>query len=412
MQGPATKLRYPQLPPQSVAVPSPQPVAQIVPAATAAPNINPLPATLPRKSNALLWISLLVAVILPLLLSASYLWGIADDQYASTVGFSVRKEEVNTPFELLGGITELSGSSSSDTDILYEYLRSQRLVEDIDRAIDLRAIWSRPDFDPVFTFNPDGAIEDLLDHWNRMVRVHYDRSAGLIEVRALAFDPIDAHRLSSAIFDRSAVMINDLSAIARQDAIGYAETELRFAEDRVGIARAALTAFRNRHQLVDPSTDLQMSSGLLGTLEAQHTEAMIAIEMLRETTRETDPRIAQAQRRLGVIERRIAAERQKLGYGGQVDSGQSMAPVMGEYEQLLVEREFSEQTYLSAMANLDAARAEARRKSRYLAAFTEPTLAQTSRFPERGSLLLLLTGFLILGWSVAAICVAAIRDRH
>lgn len=55
--------------------------------------------------------------------------------------------------------------------------------------IDLRAIWSRPDGDPVYRFNPDGTIEDLVDYWNDMVNVYYDSSTRLIEVRVLAFSP-------------------------------------------------------------------------------------------------------------------------------------------------------------------------------------------------------------------------------
>ena len=56
---------------------------------------------------------------MPALVTAFYLWTRAADQYASDVAFSVRTEEKGSAIELLGGITELSGSSSSDTDILY-----------------------------------------------------------------------------------------------------------------------------------------------------------------------------------------------------------------------------------------------------------------------------------------------------
>ena len=108
-------------------------------------------------------------VLIPMALTGWYLWSRAADQYASTVGFSVRTEEVGSAIEILGGITELSGSSSSDTDILFEFLQSQKLVRDIDAQLDLRAIWSKPDNDPVFAYDTSGTIEDLLDHWLRKV---------------------------------------------------------------------------------------------------------------------------------------------------------------------------------------------------------------------------------------------------
>ena len=114
-------------------------------------------------------LSLVMLVLIPMALTGWYLWSRAADQYASTVGFSVRTEEVGSAIEILGGITELSGSSSSDTDILFEFLQSQKLVRDIDAQLDLRAIWSKPDNDPVFAYDTSGTIEDLLDHWLRKV---------------------------------------------------------------------------------------------------------------------------------------------------------------------------------------------------------------------------------------------------
>ena len=105
-------------------------------------------------------LSLLICVLLPIAVSAWYLWTRAADQYASTVGFTVRREESSSAIGLLGGLSSLVGmstSSSSDTDILYEYIQSQELVSKIDKQLDLRRIWSRPvKTDPVFAYHPPG----------------------------------------------------------------------------------------------------------------------------------------------------------------------------------------------------------------------------------------------------------------
>ena len=142
------------------------------------PGPQPLPARRARwkTRHTLVVLSFLLMVILPCAVSAYYLWTRAVDQYISRVGFSVRTEEANSAIELLGGITNLSGSSSSDTDILYEFLQSQELVDRIDDELDLRGIWSRvdPSDDPVFAYHAPGTIEDLVSHWMRQVRIYYD----------------------------------------------------------------------------------------------------------------------------------------------------------------------------------------------------------------------------------------------
>lgn len=388
------------------------PEIMTAPDAAAARERPPVAPAGAQRRHWMVVLSFLMFVVIPAAVVAWYLWERAADQYASTVGFSVRKEEVGSAVELLGGVAELSGSSSSDTDILYEFLQSQTLVADIDKAIDLRTMWSKPQNDPFYALKEGGAIEDLLVYWDGMVKITYDSGAGLIEVRALAFDPEDATAIAQALFDRSSQMINNLSAIAREDAIRYAREELETGVERLKIAREAVTRFRNINQLVDPTQDTQVQAGLLGTLQAQLAEALIDLDIMRDTTRANDPRLTQAQRRVEVIENRIAAERQKMGLGGGEEAGEVFANLVSEYERLVVDREFAERSYTSALAAYDASQAEARRKSRYLAAHVQPTKAESSRFPERTLLLMLTTLFLFLVWSIATLMAYALRDRR
>lgn len=387
------------------------PVTQPTKAALAAVKPAAAPAHIKYRHRVLL-LSFVVAVLLPITISAAYLWGKATDQYASTVGFSVRREDVASAMDLLGGLTGMSKSSSSDTDILYEFLKSQKLVADMQAKLDLRAIWSKPQGDPVFAFDTDGSIEDLVDYWARMVRTSYDGSSGLIEVRVLAFSPQDATHIAQALFDQSSEMINDLSAIAREDAIRYARSELETAQGRLKAAREAMNGFRTQHQMVDPSTDIQSQAGLLGSLQSQLAAAQIELDLLGDSTQADDPRLRQAKRRIEVIEVRIAAERSKVGISSSGDLGQDYAALVGDYERLAVDREFAEKAYIAALASYDAAQAEARRKSRYLAAHILPTTAEVSRYPERLITLGVIATFFFLAWAIGALVVYSLRDRR
>ncbi len=153
--------------------------------------------------------------------------------------------------------------------------------------------------------------------------------------------------------------------------------------------------------------------GLVNTLQAQLAESYIQIDLLRGSTVESDPRIAQAEARISVIENRIAEERRKLGVGGAVTGdGEDYATLISEFERLLVDREFAEQAYVAALAAYDAALAEARRQSRYLAPYIRPTLAETSQFPQRLTLVGLVALFLVTGWAIAVLIFYSLRDRR
>jgi len=77
-----------------------------------------------------------------------------------------------------------------------------------------------------------------------------------------------------------------------------------------------------------------------------------------------------------------------------------------------VNREFAETAYTAALATYDQALAEARRKSRYLAAYIKPTLAEAAEYPQREILLAVTAFFLLVGWAIAALVFYSLRDRR
>jgi capsular polysaccharide transport system permease protein len=352
-------------------------------------------------------------VLLPVFATWWYLNVRAVDQFASTIGFTVRSEDVSSATDLLGGLGQgFGGGGGSDSDILYEFIRSQALVAQIDMELGLRNYYSRyVDMDPIFGFNPKGTIEDLTAYWQRMVRISYDAGSGLMELRVLAFAPIEARAIANAIFDKSTKMINSLSAIAREDATRYAREDLELAVERLKIAREGLTAFRISSEIVDPTADVAGQMGLLNLLQAQQVEALIEFDLLNNSTREGDPRLEQARRRIDVIEVRIREERQKFGVGANTGDT-SYAETIAEFERLAVDREFAEQAYAATLAAFDGARAEANRQSRYLAAYIKPTLAERSEFPNRPLLIAIVGLFSFLGWAIMSLVYYALRDRR
>ena len=363
-----------------------------------------------RGRHALLAISFLLAVALPAALTAAYLWLRAADQFAATTAFSVRKEEAGTAMELLGGITTLGESSAPDADVLYDYLSSPRLVAEIDRELDLRRIWSKAKDDPVFGFAAPGTIEDLTDHWQRMVRISYDSGTRLIELRVLAFDPDDALKISRAALAHAQTMLNDLNAVAREDTVAYARSDLAEAETRLRQARADLTRFRVSHRLVDPGAEAESRGGLLAALQEQMAEAQMDVDRLAASVREGDFRLVNARDRVRVIGDRIAEERRKVSDASAGDA--AAAAVLGDYEALAADLSFAEESYRAARTAYDAATAEARRQGRYIAAHVPPARPESARFPQRWTIFGTVTLFLFLGWAVLVLIHSALRDRR
>jgi capsular polysaccharide transport system permease protein len=364
--------------------------------------------------------SFFVMVLIPIAVSGWYLWERATDRYISTAAFSVRTEETGSAFEMLGGIVDLGSSGSEDNDILYDFIQSQEMVALIDSEIDLRAVWAKADpaIDPVFAYHPPGTIEDMVTYWNRMVTIYRDTSTGLMYLQVQAFTPEDAHQIAQLIYDESSLVINRLSDIAQEDSTRFARDELTASVERLKEARAAVTLFRNRHQIINPASDMQSQIGILSSLQAELASTLIDLDILRPTTADNDPRVVQAERRIEVIEARIEEERAKFGMGSDgsnapaTEGGQGYAELVGEYEGLIVDLQFAEQSYAAARAAFEIAMSETRKKSRYIAAHVQPTVAERAEYPERFIRLALVALFSFLTWALVVLIAYAIKDRR
>ena len=355
--------------------------------------------------------SLFTMCIVPSMISGVYLFQYARDQYVSTVAFTVRSEDISSSIDILGGLSALGSGSSSDSDILYEYIQSKALVSAIDKKIDLRTIFSRfYNVDPIYSYDPNGTIEDMTDYWPNMVKVFYDKGTGLMEIQVRAFEPEDAQAIAENIYLHASDLVNRLSAIAREDAISYARDELNRSEMRLKEVRKKIMEFRSVNRLIDPLVEIEMQAGVISSLQKQLSESLIEYDLLLRTSSVDDPRSNEIQERINAVKIRIMDERSKFT---SANKNQMDFPLLiGEFEGLVVDREYAEKTYLASLAQYDSAFTEARRQSKYLAAYIEPTRAEKSEYPKRYMLTVLTIFGCVIIWLTSMLTFYAVKDRR
>lgn len=383
---------------------------QVVDAPQSAPPRLVKPARAKRR-HSLALASFLLLVAGPITAVFVYLYAFAADQYASYAAFSVRKQDFNTAMSVFGALPTLS-SGTADIEVIHEFIQSRDLVAKLDAELDLRRRFSlRRDTDPVFGLKPDAAIEDLVTYWNRMVVPQLNSSNGILTLETHAFTPQDAQAINAAVLRESSDLVERLSQIAQEDAIRQARDELGLATARLKTARIALATFRKQERIIDPNADYQSQMGLMAQLEQKLAEVLIERDLL-EGAPDKDPRKANADRKITAIRNRIEAERRQVASDGNSDRTKQLYATFGTYEGLLVDQEFAEKTYTSALSALDEAQAEAKHKSRYLAAHILPSLAQTAEYPRR---IILGTMFSVLAfftWVLVILIAYSLRDRR
>jgi capsular polysaccharide transport system permease protein len=371
----------------------------------------------PKRRHRLILASFAIVVLAPSLAALAYLYLVAADQYASRMAFSVRGADNAAPIELLGALTSGLGGpgSGADAEIVYEFVRSQQMVEAAMAALPLVEIYNRPQRDVVFRLGEDQPIEDVVEYWNRMTDVAFDASSGIVLFEARAFDPESARAIATLVLSESTRVVNDLSTQAREDAVSVAREVLDEAEARLRGVRRDLRAFRDIEQELDPSENARAALGLAAALETELAQTEVELDTQTALVGERGPRIAFLRQKIASLRDRIAAERARIGDGESAAAGargRGFADLVAEYEDLIVDREFAENAYVSALASFEQAQVEARRQMRYLAPHVRPTLSVSPEYPQRALMAGGAFGALLIAWSVGLLIVYNIRDRR
>ncbi len=358
--------------------------------------------------------SFLLAVLLPTALTVGYLYTRAADQYASDLAFSVRGSDSALPTGLFGAFMQNVSAAGADAEIVYEFVRSQQMIEAAMQALPLAEMYNVPEHDFVFRLGENRAVEDVVSYWNWMTDISFDAASGIVRFQARAFTPEDAQRIAEFVLAESTRIVNDLSEQAREDSLRVSRAVVGEAEDRLREARRAMREFRDLEQEVDPAANAGAQLGLIAELEQQLAQARVALDSELQLVGARSPRLETMRQRIASLERQIVEERARVGAGGLSgeDRERRLAAVLSDYEERQVDLEFAQQAYVSALAAHEQAQIEARRQSRFLAPHIEPTRSIEPQYPHRMLISAAVFGLLIVLWSVALLIFYNIRERR
>jgi capsular polysaccharide transport system permease protein len=376
----------------------------------------PVPARRPqRQRRRIMLATFALIVLLPAVLGATYFGLVASDQYLVEMRFAVRSTSQSPSSDVLGLVAGLPVASSAVTDsyIVIDHMMSREMVDKLEAKTGLRSLFSRADADYFSRFDPTLSAEEFLKYWRKMVKANFDATSQVVTVETRAFAPGDAKVIADTILALSEELVNDLSATARADAVKHAQQDVKRMEDRLRSSRTAVRAFRDTQQEFDPAKKVEARYAILGKLEEELTKAKARLANLRSFMGSDAPSVKVLNSEIAALERQLEEERAKLGNSVEgVLSGQpSIGGLAASYEELVVDREFAEKAYLSALASLERARIEADRQQRYLAAFVRPSLPQEALHPKRILASCMVLGVSLVLWALGVLVVYAVRDH-
>ena len=157
------------------------------------------------------------ATLIACTLAVLYWGALASDRYVSEARIVMPRSEVGgAPSLDLGSLlTSSVGGGRSDQLLLRDYLMSMDMLNRLDKALDLRGHFSDRKRDILSRmWSRDVPQEWFYRHFLSRVGIDYDDYAGVLVIRAQAYDPKMAHAIDAMLVDEAEryAQIQDLKA--------------------------------------------------------------------------------------------------------------------------------------------------------------------------------------------------------
>ena len=333
-----------------------------------------------EKNKANFWRFMIVG--LPTILAAFYYLLVASPIYVSTSSFVIKSPgQKSTPGMSLASLIQTSAFSSGteQTKEIIQYVRSRNALQDVQKQVDLKRMFSTQDADFLSRFPrpwQSNTFENLYKYYETMVSADLDNEGGLAVIRVKAFRPDDAQKINNRLLDLSETLVNRLNERAENRAITEAERRVQQAEDRVRRARIALSAFRNSSSIIDPEKQAQAVLEISSRLTAEQAALQAQLDMTQQAAPE-NPSIPALRDRIAAIGRAIANQDNRA-----VGTPKAIASKLATYEKLSIEQEFANQMLTAANASLEQARTEVQKQQYYLERVVEPNTPDDAALPN------------------------------
>ena len=329
----------------------------------------------------------ILVVAMPDVVAVLYFGLIASDQYVSEAKFTVSSGAI-PKMDGLGSVTGVPPLLIvQDTQVVTNYIHSRPMVEQLERLVGLREIYSAPSIDWWSRFQKNKPIEKLTDYWSKMSSASIAVPSGIVTVTVRAFTPEDAKRIADAVVTLSENLINDLNERMRADTVLASERDLQQASKELGGARMQMEAERNAEGLIDVGQTNTAVTSLISELEGDLLKAQQEYQTQLQYVSAAAPQMQVLKSRIAAMQSQVDNLKTQLttqnGQDVSADADKSLSGKMTKFAELDLEERIAEKRYALSAAALEAARMMSERKMLYLHEIIPPALPEESTYPKR-----------------------------
>ncbi|MBW0143967.1 hypothetical protein [Sphingomicrobium clamense] len=353
---------------------------------------------------------LMAAAFVFSLVSTFYWLAIASDRYVSEARVVVQKTDLAATAApdlgalLLGDMT----GNRSDQLMMREHLLSRDMMTKLEDQLSLEDHYSQWSIDPFSRLAFANSRNDLYEYYQDRVTVEFDEYAGVLVVRAQAFNPEMAEAMTTTMVEEGASFMNSSANQLAQEQVEFLRGQVDALEARAREARQAVISFQNRERIASPEAQAQTVATVIAQLEARKSELQVQLASQSAFLVDDHPILVELRRQIAAIDRQIATQNSRLAG----PRGGTLNTTMEQFAILEADAKFAEELYRTALAALEKGQVESTRTIKTLSVIQQPNLPDEAELPDRlrNSLVTIILAFLIAG--VLQLLVMIIRDHR
>jgi capsular polysaccharide transport system permease protein len=350
-------------------------------------------------------------VFIPTLIATIYYSTIASDIFISEARFVVRSPQRQQNTNVLGSILSGSGFSRAldDSFSIHEFILSRDALSELNEKLELKKKFSDSKIDFLNRFPgpiSDDSFEAFFKYYLKQITVTHDGISNITALKVHAFSADQAYDINQQLLILSERLVNQINDRARLDSVKYAQAEVAEAERRAKEATLALVSYRNQRSVFDPDRQSALQLQQISKLQDELISAKMQFNQVRSLSPD-NPQIGVLQKRVYNLQSEIDTETAKItGIGNNTLSNKS-----ADFEKMNLERAFADRQLASAMATLENAKNESRRKALYLETVVQPSKPDAATEPKRIKSILTTLAFGMLCWAIFSLLISGVKEH-
>ncbi|MBC2835463.1 capsule biosynthesis protein [Paragemmobacter straminiformis] len=334
-----------------------------------------------KRRSFLLMLRLLFFVGLPGLLAGIYYYTIATPLYASKTEFIIQTAMPPTATGTsMGGLQSNPMLNMQDSIAIQGYLQSRDAMLRLDRDLGFRKVFSAESIDPLQRLEPDATDEATYSLYQKMIRISYDPTEGIIRLEVITPDADLSVRMSQQLIGYAEEQVDKLTQRLREEGMKGARENYQDAERALLEARQRAVDLQERFKVLSSDVEVSLITSQISTLEGQLTQDRLSIAQIESNKNPNQARLDPLKRRIATLENEISLLRAKLVENDS--EGQSLARMKSEMTIADADAETRQVMLSKALETMELARIEANRQARYVSISVSPVAPDVATYPR------------------------------